>query len=132
MSTLPRPYPNRVGVSACRTPEQCPAKPVRPARAPVSSVVPHRRHKLPLQLPALAVDAGSYDECDENFGDFCSLGPDGRPQKLCVGEKERLLLQCSAAHTQGSTPILTDAEYDNLKEVRAQKVVATAPAGSFL
>ena len=87
-------------------------------RAPRCPQAPQVTPRMAHPLQALALEAGSYDECDENFGDYCSLGPDGRPQKLSVGEKERLLLQCSAAHAQGLPSALTDPEYDNLKEVR--------------
>ena len=98
-----------------RTPVQrtAPRAPRCPPAPQALQVTPRVTH----HLRALAMDAGSYDECDENFGEYCSLGPDGRPQKLSIGEKERLLLQCSAAHARGLPSALTDPEYDNLKEV---------------
>eukprot|EP00873_Tetraselmis_striata_P018798 jgi/Tetstr1/439062/TSEL_027552.t1 len=55
-------------------------------------------------------------QCEENlFGLYCSIDAAGRHARLSLGEKEHALLGALTAHSAGR-PVMSDAEYDLLKE----------------
>eukprot|EP00192_Tetraselmis_astigmatica_P021633 CAMPEP_0117680276 /NCGR_PEP_ID=MMETSP0804-20121206/18263_1 /TAXON_ID=1074897 /ORGANISM="Tetraselmis astigmatica, Strain CCMP880" /LENGTH=270 /DNA_ID=CAMNT_0005489757 /DNA_START=645 /DNA_END=1457 /DNA_ORIENTATION=+ len=60
--------------------------------------------------------AREYDACASNLGEYCSLGPDGKPRAMSIGEKERMYLEAAVSYAAEGKGTLTDAEYDNLKE----------------
>ncbi|KAL4443897.1 hypothetical protein ABPG75_011634 [Micractinium tetrahymenae] len=65
-----------------------------------------------------APKATDSDVVDENIGAYCSLDQAGRrpTRELTTGEKEQLFLEATAAFYFDGTPVLSDSEFDNLKQ----------------
>ncbi|EFN52597.1 hypothetical protein CHLNCDRAFT_59756 [Chlorella variabilis] len=82
----------------------------RPARTPRSA---RRAVRVYAEKSAPAAS-----EVDENIGEYCSLDKDGRrpDHELTTAEKEQLFLEAMAAFYYDEKPVLSDTEFDNLKQ----------------
>ncbi|KAL4449524.1 hypothetical protein ABPG77_007168 [Micractinium sp. CCAP 211/92] len=62
--------------------------------------------------------ANSPDEVDDNIGAYCSLDEGGRRpiRELTTGQKEQLFLEAMASYYYDGIPLLSDSEFDNLKQ----------------
>lgn len=63
-----------------------------------------------------AAKVEQFDDCDNNIGDYCSIDKDGVKEVRTLGEMEQEFLEAMRAWYFDGESILTDEEFETLKE----------------